>query len=141
MARENDYIRRRRTTVNVQADWNATDGDAFIKNKPSSGGIGSISTTSSLTINMTTYRHYRITALASALTINAPLNPVDGYTLLLEIEDDGTTRALTWNAVFSDVYSGASLPNDTTAGKNHILLFVYNSTKAKWELFAADEES
>lgn len=34
MARENDYIRRSRTTVNVQSDWNATSGDAFIKNKP-----------------------------------------------------------------------------------------------------------
>ncbi len=35
MSRENEYNRKRRTQVNVQSDWNATDGDAFIKNKPS----------------------------------------------------------------------------------------------------------
>ena len=142
MARENDYIRQRRTTVNVQSDWNATDGDAYIKNTPTilTKTVGNTASTSSLTIDADSYFAYKVTALAAGMTINTPSGtPTDFQTLWLTIEDNGTTRALTHSGYTA--LSGVTLPDNTTAGKTHVIGLVYFSSLSGWYAVAADEEA
>jgi len=81
-----------------------------------------------------------LTAMAAATTIAAPTGtPVQCQDLVFRFKDDGTARALTWNAVFRAI--GVTLPTTTTASK---LLYVgckYNSTDSKWDVIAVQEEA
>jgi len=80
-----------------------------------------------------------ITALAAAAEFAAPSGtPVNGDLLFISITDNGTTRALTYNAIYDDPYS-AELPTDTTANLTILMLFRYSSARSKWELLFTDE--
>lgn len=80
-----------------------------------------------------------VTALANALTINAPSGtPANGNVLILRILDNGTARALSWNGIFSGIVD--TLPSTTTLSKILYLLFVYNSTAVKWEMVALTQQ-
>jgi hypothetical protein len=73
---------------------------------------------------------YYITALTSSLTINAPsATPLNGNTLVIRIDDDGTSRALSFNIIYE-----GELPTTTTIGTTMYCGFEYHSTKAKWQL-------
>ena len=78
---------------------------------------------------------YAFTALATGLTINAPTSPpTDGGLLTFRIKDDGTTRTLTWNAV----YRGGTVALITaTSNKTNYLQFMYNVDDTKWDLILA----
>ena len=74
---------------------------------------------------------YIITALAVNATFGAPTGtPQEGDLLWIRITDDGTSRTLTWNAIY--VAKGAALPTATTPNKERNILFMYNSTTSKW---------
>lgn len=76
---------------------------------------------------------YNITALAANLTINAPTGTAqEGQPLLVRIKDNGTSRTLTWNAIFR-AGTDFALPTSTTAGKTMYLQFVYNNDATKWD--------
>jgi hypothetical protein len=81
-----------------------------------------------------------VTALAVGAVVGAPTGtPVEGNKLLMRLKDNGTTRAVTFNAIYQS--SGvATLPAtlNTVAGKYHALFFRYNATLAKWVLMAID---
>jgi len=81
-----------------------------------------------------------LTAMSASTTIAAPTGaPVQSQDLVFRFKDDGTARALTWNAVFRAI--GVTLPTTTTASK---LLYVgckYNSTDSKWDVIAVQEEA
>ena len=81
-----------------------------------------------------------LTAMSASTTIAAPTGtPVQCQDLVFRFKDDGTARALTWNAVFRAI--GVTLPTTTTASK---LLYVgckYNSTDSKWDVIAVQEEA
>ena len=80
-----------------------------------------------------------ITALAAASELQAPSGtPVNGNKLLARILDDGTSRALTYNAIYDGTL--ADLPSATTISKTLYMLFLYNSEAVKWELVATGEE-
>jgi hypothetical protein len=98
------------------------------------GRFSTTTTTATLTPNINTHSYYRITAQAGALSIAAPTGtPYDGQGLLIEIQDNGTTRALTWDAAYvSDSIYGLALPTTTTVNKTHFLTFVWNDTTDKW---------
>lgn len=85
-----------------------------------------------------------LTALATNLTINAPTGtPVEGQTYVIKIKDDGTSRTLTWNAIYQDNWAGGTintLPTATTIGKWHRLEFEYNSTDTKWDVISIREK-
>jgi hypothetical protein len=86
-----------------------------------------------------------ITALAAAAEFAAPTYagypaPIDGDSLLIRVKDNGTGRALTYNAIFTETYSSA-LPASTTISKTLILFFIYNSVAEKWQLLFTDEEA
>lgn len=81
-----------------------------------------------------------ITALAAACTIAAPTGtPVNGQKLIIRIQDNGTSRALTWNAIYEVV--GVTLPTATTASKKIYVGCIYNSTDTKWDVVAVKEEA
>ncbi len=83
---------------------------------------------------------YYVTALAGAAEFQAPSGtPSNGNKLLIRVLDDGTSRALTWNAIYDGTL--ADLPSATTISKTLYCLFVYNSEAVKWELLATGEES
>jgi hypothetical protein len=73
-----------------------------------------------------------ITALAVAANFQAPSGtPTNGNTLTIRVKDNGTARALTWNAIFNPRY--ATLPTTTTVNKYLHIEFVYNSTANTWD--------
>jgi len=83
---------------------------------------------------------YYLTALAAGATFAAPSGtPANGNTLLIRIEDNGTTRTLGWNAIYEAV--GVTLPTATTAGKKMYVGCIYNSTDSKWDVVSLVEEA
>lgn len=68
--------------------------------------------------------------------------PVDGNALIIRIKDDGTARALTWNAIYRAFDAvNMPLPTTTVAGKWTYLGFQYNAGDAKWDLIALVTQS
>jgi hypothetical protein len=85
---------------------------------------------------------YTFTALSVAPTFGAPTGtPVNGQKLIIRIKDNGTARALNWNAAY--VAGGSSLPTTTVINKTMHLGFIYNTDNAlnKWMLIAKAEEA
>jgi hypothetical protein len=95
--------------------------------------VYSLASGSTITINIDTYTDADITALAAAATFAAPTGtPRNKQRLMVDIKDNGTARGLTWNAIFAS--GGATLPTTTILGKQMSLVFIYDSTAAKWYL-------
>jgi len=84
--------------------------------------------------NIDTYNYYRRTAQAAAITIANPTGtPNNGDGLLIELQDNGTTRAITWGSNYAvDSIYGLALPTTTVAGKTHFITFIWNATVSKW---------
>lgn len=86
------------------------------------------------------YEQYNYTALAANLTINAPTGTLtDGTELLFRIKDDGTSRTLTWNAIF--VPLGATIPTATVIGKVVMVWARYNLAQTRWEVYDVKQEA
>lgn len=98
-------------------------------------------TTSSSSITpASTDSQYNVTALAIGATINAPSGtPVHGKKLILRIVDDGSPRALNWNAIYRAI--GVTLPTTTVASKTMYLGMTYNSTDVKWDVTAVVQQA
>lgn len=79
---------------------------------------------------------YNVTALAEAAAFGAPSGtPTDGQKLIIRIKDNGTARALTWNAIYQDS-ADLPLPTTTVISQTMYLGFIYNSAATKWDLVA-----
>lgn len=135
-----------KTTVDNQDEFIIEDSDAsFVKKSIKRKTIVSpidntIATGATLTPNVDEYEQETITALSSALTINAPTGTAtNGMKLVLRITDDGTGRGLTWNAIFREF--GATLPATTTANKTIYVGLIYNATATTWDVVAVTEEA
>lgn len=109
-----------------------------LTNKRVNPRVASITSSSTPTPNVDTTDIYEVTALAATATFGAPTGtPVNGQKLLIRIKDNGTARALNWNAVY--VNSGvASLPATTVIGKTHMIGLIYDSTAAIYVCLASD---
>lgn len=60
----------------------------------------------------------RLQGLAANLTIANPSSgPVDGWSLIIELRDNGTPRTISWGSYYAARI--ASLPTTTVAGKFH----------------------
>lgn len=100
----------------------------------------SYTTDTGTSLNMDNLDMFVITAQAGALLFNSPGGTlVQGRTLIIRIKDNGTARALTWNAVFRAM--GTALPSTTVLSKTLYLGFFYNSTDTKWDLVASAQEA
>lgn len=101
---------------------------------PSTPRVTSTASTATLTPNANTTDIAAVTAQAAGLTVAAPTGtPVDGQRLTIRIRDNGTTRALTWNAAYVQFATG-QLPATTVINKTHYFVFWYNSAATAWEL-------
>lgn len=81
------------------------------------------------------YDVHLLTAQAAAAAFAAPTGtPLEGQRLLIRIKDNGTARALAWNAIYRQV--GMALPTTTVIGQTMYIGFLYNSTDSKWDLVA-----
>lgn len=96
--------------------------------------VTAVGSTATLTPNSNTTDIAAVTAQAAGLTIAAPTgSPADGQQITIRIRDNGTTRALTWNAAYVPFATG-QLPTTTTINKTHYLVFWWNAATSVWEL-------
>lgn len=82
---------------------------------------------------------YQLTAMANATTISTTGTPTAGQKLIIRLKDDGTGRALTWDAVFRAI--GITLPAATTISKTTYVGAIYNVTDSKFDCVAVATEA
>jgi hypothetical protein len=102
--------------------------------------VSSVASTATLTVDILTTDTAIITAQATALNIAAPTgSPAQGRKLVIRIKDNGTARAITYNAIFRAL--GVTLPTTTVINKTLYLGCIYNSTDARWDVVAVSQEA
>lgn len=125
------------TTAGTNAASVATNaGTQTLTNKRVTPRVSTTASSATPTPNADTDDQYQVTALAEAATFGAPTGtPTNGQKLTIRIEDNGTARALGFNAAYR---AGAdiSLPTTTVLGKVMYLGFIWNSTDSIWDLVA-----
>jgi len=115
-------------------------GVATLTNKRIQPRFVTAATATTLTPDVSVGDIYAYTALASALTINAPIGtPTNGEKLIFRLLDNGTGRALTWNATFTII--GVTLPTTTTASKTTYVGCIYNANNTRWDVIAVTTEA
>lgn len=100
-------------------------------------------TTTTLTVNSDTLQHYSVSALATALTINADAGtPIEGEKLIFRLKDNGTSRALSWANGVSNSYRavGVVIPSSTVTNKTTYVGCIYNTTDSRWDMIAVSTE-
>jgi hypothetical protein len=114
------------------------DPGAVIRSAPLRGKrTQTVASSASVTINSNAVDLHAQTALAAAVTYNAPTGaPRSGQDLWIRILDNGTARAIAWNAAFTST-QGADLPTTTVASIIVYVHFMYNSASSKWEAVSA----
>lgn len=111
-----------------------------LTNKRINPRVSATASTATLTVDSDSYDQACVTAQAQALTIAAPTGtPVQGQRLIVRLKDNGTARALTWNAIFRAI--GITLPTTTTLSKTTYVGFIYNATDTKWDAVATVTEA
>jgi hypothetical protein len=132
------------TVVSASSANPFTNGDTLSLSFTRNGDVGSSGTivrrTTSITSSATPTPDssntdlYLITALATAPTFGVPAGtPADGQGLLIRIKDNGTARALAYNAIYRPG-TDLALPSTTVVSKTLYIGFVYNSADTKWDL-------
>jgi hypothetical protein len=107
-----------------------------LTNKRINPRASSTTSETSWTVDADSYDVAIQTALAGALTVNAPSGtPVAGQKLIIRLTDNGTARGISWNGIFR-ASSDLALPTTTVLSKTLYCGFIYNSTASKWDLVA-----
>jgi hypothetical protein len=115
-------------------------GTETLTNKRIDPRVTSAASASSITPSIATADVYAYTALAANLTINAPTGtPVDGDKLIFRLLDNGTARALTWDATYTVI--GVTLPTTTTASKTTYVGCIYNANNTRWDVIAVTTQA
>jgi len=115
-------------------------GTETLTNKRINPRVTSAASASSLTPDISASDVYAYTALAAGLTINAPIGtPVDGNKLIFRLLDNGTSRALTWNATYTVI--GVTLPTATTISKTTYVGCIYNANNTRWDVIAVTTQA
>jgi hypothetical protein len=110
-----------------------------LTNKRINPRVSSTADTTTLTPDVSAFDQYNLTAQARALTVAAPTGtPVDGTKLILRILDNGTSRAITWNATY--ISFGVPLPAATTADKTLYVGCIYNANNSRWDVIAVNQQ-
>jgi len=115
-------------------------GVATLTNKRIDPRDVTAATATTLTPDVSVGDIYAYTALASALTINAPIGtPTNGEKLIFRLLDNGTGRALTWNATY--IVIGVTLPTTTIASKTTYVGCIYNANNTRWDVIAVTTQA
>jgi len=144
-ANEITAITEKTTIANIDEFIIEDSGASFVKKSVKRKAIInpiSITTasTATLTVDTDVSDFATITAQAEGLTIGAPTgSPVEGQKLIIRLKDDGSARAITFNAIFRAL--GVTLPTTTVVSKTTYLGLVYNSTDTKWDIVATKTEA
>lgn len=138
---ENEDIEDTRTQIKVRdallPEGVVTESGAqTLTGKRITKRIQSISSSATPTPDIDSYDELHITALAAGATIGAPTGtPTNGQGLVLRIKDNGTARALAFNAIYrfsTDIIA----PTTTVISKTMYLAFKYNSADDKYDCVA-----
>jgi hypothetical protein len=115
-------------------------GTETLTNKRINPRVTSAASALSLTPDISASDVYAYTALAAGLTINAPTGtPLDGDKLMFRLLDNGTSRALTWNATYTVI--GVTLPTATTISKTTYVGCIYNANNTRWDVIAVTTQA
>lgn len=124
------------TLPNATGTVVVADATQTLTNKRVTPRVATVAGGSSVTPTADSSDHFTVTALSAAATFAAPSGtPTDGQKLIIRIKDNGTARALTWNAIYREI--GASLPSTTVISKTTYIGLIYNSADTKWDVVAA----
>jgi len=103
-------------------------------------GSATVSSTATLTPDINSNSLEQITAQSTGLTVAAPTGtPFLGQKLVINITDNGTSRAIAWDAIYNVV--GVTLPITTTINKSLYVGCIYNSNTSNWDVVAVKEEA
>jgi hypothetical protein len=133
------------SATNVTNTNQLTNGAGFITSSATlTNRINSRTSTttsaSSIDPNIASFDQYAITAQSSAISINEPIGtPVDGNKLIFRLLDNGTPRAITWNATY--ITMGVTLPTTTVAGKTTYVGCIYNANNTRWDVVAVTTQA
>lgn len=106
-----------------------------LTNKRIDPRVGTVTDSATITPTADSSDIYTVTALGQAATIAAPSGtPVNGQSLIIRLLDNGTARALTWNAIYAVI--GCTLPTTTVLSKYTYVGCKYNSASSKWDVLA-----
>lgn len=109
-------------------------GTETLTNKRITKRAGSTASSATPTINTDNVDVYRLTAQAAAITsftTNLSGSPNHDDSLIIEITDDGTARAITWGASFESS-GNVTLPSTTVVSTLLRVHFLYNAATSKW---------
>lgn len=108
-----------------------------LTNKRITKRVGTVADAATITPTADDSDVYTVTALAQAATIAAPSGtPTNGQGLILRILDNGTARALTFNAIYR-FSTDLPAPTTTVLSKTLYMGFIYNSAATKWDCVAS----
>jgi hypothetical protein len=113
---------------------------ATMTNKRINPRVTSVASSATPTPDVSTTDQYNLTALAAAAAFGAPTGtPQDGQKLIIRIKDNGTARALTWNATYRVV--GTVLPTTTVINKTTYVGCIYNAATPGWDVVAVTTQA
>ena len=115
-------------------------GTETLTNKRINPRVVTAASTATLAPDISAGDQYNLTAQAAALTVSAPIGtPVDGNKLIFRILDNGTARAITWNATYTAI--GVTLPTTTTVSKTTYVGCIYNANNTRWDVIAVTTQA
>lgn len=121
--------------------WNSTVGATAtqtLTNKRITRRVVTTTQSATPTINTDNTDIAAITGLAQAITsftTNLSGTPVAGDSLIIEITDNGTARAITWGSSF-EASGNIALPTTTVISVKLTVGFFWNVTTSKWRCSA-----
>jgi hypothetical protein len=121
-------------------DYVTPTGTETLTNKRINPRVVTAASTATLAPDISAGDQYNLTAQAAALTVSAPIGtPVDGNKLIFRILDNGTARAITWNATYTAI--GVTLPTTTTISKTTYVGCIYNANNTRWDVVAVTTQA
>ena len=116
------------------------NGVQTLTNKRIDPRVSTAASAASITPDVASFDQYCLTAQAAALAVNAPTGtPVNGTKLIFRFLDNGTARAITWNATYTVI--GVTLPTTTVVNKTVYIGCIYNLANTRWDVIAVTTQA
>ena len=104
--------------------------------------VNSQTSPSSISVDISTYDQYVVTALANALSFPASTTgtPLNGNKMIIRIKDNGSAQTISWTTTGGGSYRaiGVTLPTTTVISKVLYIGCIYNSTESYWDVVAVN---